>query len=259
MEKIIRKWYRTLFISGKYDAEFEKLIDGFQGVCQETFSENAGENLLIALYRCEDLEQKYSEKGISRDILLETLIDIVTWTDIWYDHTGEFGVMETHWLENHLSMKLFRLGRLQYRFGKAEMDEEEIGMQRREPILEIHIPFGEPLLNGECKASIQMAKDFFSCSYPEYVYRFFTCHSWLLDKTMDRFLNPGSNITQFRGLFHVIKDEESDEGLRFIFRRDTNRENLARCEAKSRFAEKVKSHVIAGGKLYASYGVISKE
>ena len=78
------------------------------------------------LYFCEDLEKYYKKTGISEDILLDTLSDIVVWTKIHFRINKKIGLSETHWLVRHLSGRLFKLGRLQF---CMESEEIEVHIQ----------------------------------------------------------------------------------------------------------------------------------
>jgi len=257
-KEILRKWYAQLQFSQKYDASFEGFLKNDSLRIRDTFSDNAAENFLSALYQCEKLEKKYIEKGIDLQIFRDTMKDVVVWTDIWYGLTGELGLMETGWLKNHLGMRLFRIGRLQYCFGKASMDVPALGMKKGEAIVEVHIPSGEPLQLEDCNKSIAAAKVFLAKYYPEYTYEFFTCHSWLLDETLHKLMEPGANILQFQTLFQVVEDEVSDAAIRYIFRWDAVREKVPQYEATSKLAVNVKDYVMKGGKLYQSYGIFRK-
>ena len=118
---------------------------------------------------------------LTEKILVDTMTDIVRWTDIWTDLKGELWLGETGWLSRHLSMKLFAIGRLQFCMAPAEHSVEEKGISVGDPIIEIHIPAAGPLKTEDCLASIAAANEFFGKYYPDYKYKAFTCHSWLLD------------------------------------------------------------------------------
>lgn len=250
------EWYKRLAFPEKYDGQFEALLSETYPIAKPEFSENAGTNLLIALYQCEAIEQKYRELGIKQQILYDTLSDIKLWVDVWHRQSGELGLMETGWIKNHLSGRLFKLGRLQFCFGEAMTDIPAYNLKQNDPIIEIHIPAGEPMGIEACKASIATARGFFKRHFPEYTYRYFTCHSWLLDKGLEAFLNRDSNILAFQGMFDVVSTEESDALLKYIFGWGTVRDTISKCQAESRLAQKVKEQAINGGKFYVSYGIL---
>ena len=250
------KWYKRLGFPEKYDGRFEALLSLRLPMIRKEFSENAGDNFLTALYQCEALEQKFREMGIGQTVLYDTLSDLKLWTDVWYDQSGELGLMETGWLSNHFSGKLFRLGRLQFCMGKAMEDVPAYGLKQNDPVIEIHIPAGEPMGIEACKASITGARSFFAQHFPEYAYRCFTCHSWLLDKSLEAFLDRDSNILAFQGIFDVVSAEKSDALLKYIFGWGTDREVLPLCKPASSLAKCVQNHALSGGKFYVGYGVL---
>ena len=256
--EIVRKWYYRLALSGEYDDTFEEWLAGERVEIRDYFTDNAAENLLSALYQCEALEQKFEEWGIDRSILDATLLDIKIWTDIWHGLTGELGLMETGWMKNHFSGRLFRLGRLQFYMGRARHDIPERNIEKGMPVLDIHIPRGEALYYEACRESIKEAIKFFEEKFPEFQYRCITCHSWLLAPTIRKFLKKESNILAFQSLFDIVSTEESDAALRFVLGWDTDRENLATKPATSGLAEKIKDYALRGGKFYVPYAIVDE-
>ncbi len=265
---IIKKWFSALGFSGDYRDEFDALItapDSFavieEGVENYRFSEDLADgwqNLVACLYFCEELEHRYEEKGIPREILLHTLSDLVYWTDVHVGLTGKLGVSEVCWLPNHLSMILFRLGRLQFCIGGCEKDIVDLGIVKGEPVLEVHIPAGEPLEIENCKVSFEQAKEFFAKYYPNYDYKCFTCGSWLLDDTLVNFMKETANVIRFQRLFTPVSKKESDDVIKYSFRWDTRRENLDTVEPTNSFTEKILAHAKQGGKFYYGFGYVKK-
>lgn len=165
---------------------------------------------------------------------------------------------ELPWLKKHLSGKLYKLGRLQFAMGSAECDIPEYSIKQGENIIEIHIPAGEKLLISECKKSIDSATLFFSKYFPEFNYRYYTCHFWLLDETIKKYLPENSNILNFAGLFTKIKSVECNEILRFVLRWDASPENIDCILPKSDFAMKIKNAYLGGETFYETMGIIKR-
>lgn len=263
VKTIIKKWYKTLGFSKDFDNEFKEALAEIKisdAITIENYKEekDGKRNLLSFLFMCERLKERYEEKGIPEEILVATLKDIVIWTNTWSDIKNELYLGECEWLSHHLSMKLFRLGRLQFCMGKAECDIPEIGVKKGDNVMEVHIPEDGAFPKEECDKSFAMAKEFFAKYYPEFEYKCFTCHSWLLDETLGEILKPTSNILSFAGRFTPVHSEESDAILRYVFSWDMNRRKVGKAEATSSFAQKVKERALSGGKFYSTYGVIEK-
>jgi len=255
MQKIIEDMYLRLNFPKEYNNEFYKAlsqlkisdaitIDGYDKNCQD-----GARNLLSFLYFAHLLESKYKDKGIDNEILIDTLSDIVIWTNTWSQIKGGLYLGELCWLSRHLSMKLFKLGRLQFCMGKDKYENN---------VIEIHIPAGAPLDIAECQASIARAKVFFAKHFPEFEYENFTCHSWLLDSTLKQLLDENSNIIKFQNLFDIKQEDESFAILKYVFTWDTNILNLNTRLCNSSFAEKVKKYALSGNEFHETLGYIKK-
>lgn len=246
---IIQKWYERLGFPKKYDEAFYAALNSVEvspTAHVEEYDKNSEDglkNLLHYLYFCEETERRFLSRGVPEEILLDTLSDIVIWTNIWSEIKGELYLGELGWLAIHLSARLFKLGRLQFAF-PAPTSLEEKGT------IQVHIPAVGKLSEELCLASLDHARDFFAKYFPEYEYDRFTCHSWLLDETLKKYLSPESNILHFGDLFTRTAKEDADSLLRYIFRWDTTRENLADFPATSSFAARIKTAVLKEGETF---------
>ncbi len=259
---LAQKWYRRLPFSEKYDHFFSLLLQQYPQL-QETEAsdytfgskpEDGGKNLLMCLYFCEALAEKYREKGIPETVLLDTLLDIVLWTDTHWELTGCLGVSETNWLRNHFDFRLFRLGRLQFAFGKAGHAIAQAGVEKGDTVLEVHIPRGGPLEESACDASFAAAREFFPRYFPETEYKCFTCHSWLLDDTLEQFMKPDANALKFGRRFQAVDKTESINILQFTVSWGLTRENMESYSPTNRFTRQVMEHIRSGGKFYIVLG-----
>ncbi len=261
-ETVIRKWYNELHIPAEFDFEFEKALseikisDAISIEHYDIYSKDGRRNLLSYLFMCQALSEKYERMGIPNEVLMDTLSDMPVWLCTWSDIKGELYLGETHWLAKHLSMKLFKLGRLQFYMGKAKHAIPSKNILKNDDVIEIHIPEGSPLDVDECKKSVEMAKEFFAKYFPDYKYKGFTCHAWLLDRNLDKYLKTESNILKFQNMFTIVREEESDTILKRLFGVTVNRRNIINFPARSGFAAKIKDAVLSGEVFYEGYGVI---
>lgn len=262
--QIIEKWYLKLGFPKEFNREFYKALDTVRisdAITVDSYDTECTDgkrNLLSYLYMCEALEAEYKKRGIGEDILLDTLYDIVRYTVIWSDLKGELYLGQLDWLKNHLSGTLFKLGRLQFNMGFSEHTIPAKNILKGDPVLEVHIPEDGPLTVDAVNASFAMAGEFFPEFFPDFSYEYMTCHSWLLDPTLKELLKPESNILQFQGRFEPAQKEESYIMLRYIFKWNTTRLNLADFAPKTGFAAKVREQVLAGKRFYEVTGVIRK-
>ena len=255
VKKVIEQWYLKLGFPKEYNREFYAALESINvsdAQTLENYDKNCDDgrrNLLTFLFFCSRLEKSYEQKGTDKQVLLDTLKDIVTWTNTWSQIKGGLYLGELSWLTGHLSMRLFRLGRLQFCMGKDKDGKN---------VVEIHIPEGAPLDPVECRASIDRAKDFFAKHFPEFEYQYFTCHSWLLDSTLKELLNENSNIIKFQNLFDITEQDESYALLGYVFTWDTTLLNIRNALCTSDFAQRVKKYVLSGKKFHEGLGYIKK-
>ena len=261
---IIEKWYKTLQFDPKYDAEFYQALRTIS-ISPDTsidtysiFCEDGKQNLLAFLYMCEGLEKAYAAQNIDRQILLDSLQDIVIWCNVWSKVKGQLYLGELHWLERTFRMRMYRLGRLQFCIDTADENVTQFGFALGEKYLGVHIPAGGPMDMGECQKSFAMAREFFAKYYPDMEYRWFSCFSWLLDDTLQQFLPPESNILQFAGMFSVVEKKKADDIIRFMFGWNATREQADQWDCRSSFAKAIQQAIREGTVFYEVRGLMPK-
>ncbi len=257
---VLEKWYQAFRFPKMYDRDFREALatvpvsDAITTASPVFSTDDGRRNLLHVLYLCEGLEKEYERRRIPRQILLDTLQDVLAWTNTHSSIQGTLYGGELPWLRRHLDCKLFRLGRLQFCMAPAEHDIPEADVKAGDPVIEIHIPSGDSMTPEACDASIAQARDFFATYFPDCHYRAFTCHSWLLDPTLSELLRPDSNILKFASRFTVTDVEEDDAILRYVFAWNATKHNLRSFPCETSFAQKVKSRVLAGKGFHVALG-----
>ena len=261
---VIRRWYTALCFPGEYDRAFEQALESIavsDSVSIDTYDlacQDGRQNLLSFLYMCDALEEKYRQLGIPREILMDTLQDIVRWTQNWSIVKGELCLFELEWLARIMSAKLFKVGRLQFYLAPARMAVPQYGIQAGENVVELHIPRGEKLSPEAVDASLIQGKAFVATYFPDYSYEYLTCLSWLLDDKLKELLPESSNIIQFGNRFEKIEQEDSNALLQFLFRWDAYEGNLGQLVCNTDLQCKVKKAVLAGEIFHEVLGVIRK-
>lgn len=264
VKEIAEKWYKIIGFPEKFDEGFYKLLNEETELQPMKFEDydliaNRPEkckNLIMFLYFCEELSQKYKEKGIPHEILLNTIDDFIISVERQYDIDGSIGIVMASVLAKHLSMKLFRLGRLQFCMEEISVDVPEKGIVKGTKVMDLHIPIGGSITKEELNTSFKIAEEFFGEFFPDYRYDYYMCHSWLLDKTLKQFLKEESNIIRFQNMFCHISEKEDDAILRFMFKYHIEkREELHECTANTQFAKSVKEYALSGGKFYNVLGI----
>ncbi len=262
-KEIIKYWYEQIGFPSDYDEAFEQALKAYEIDPEKKVADyedkgDGAENFLYFLYFCEELKQKYREKGISEDVMRDTVSDMPVWLDIWSELKGGMYLGELDWFEWHFTMKLFKLGRLQYCFKTMSRDIPELGVAKGDKVIDMHIPALGPFSPEDCKESLDMARAFFAKYYPEYKYDYFTCHSWLLDEELVELLGENSNIVKFGRMFKIVERFESNAILSYILRWKIKREEVASVEPKSALARKVKELALEGKVFHGGYGFIRR-
>ena len=259
---IIKKWYERLGFPKEFDAEFHTALENIDipnDVTIETYDKNTDDgkrNLLTFLYFCEGLEAKYKALGIPEEILIDTLLDIPRWTKTWSSVKGTLYLGELPWLNHHFTMKIFKLGRLQFYLGYAGGDIPVANVRTGDAVLDVHIPSDGKLTPEECYRSFDKAREFFPKYFPEHKFKCFTCHSWLLDDTLKKYLPSDSNIIKFGDMFTKLREDVRLDLIRYMFTWDTTKENLPERVPKGKTAERIKAAVLAGEEFHSTFGVI---
>ena len=79
------------------------------------------------------------------------------------------------------------------------------------PVLDVHIPEGEPLDIDACLASFQFAISFFATHFPEKKFAAFSGNSWLLGQPLIDALPPQLNLPRFQQLFYIAPLQDGME------------------------------------------------
>lgn len=264
VKDVIKKWYLKLEFPKEYDEEFFSALSKVklpEEITVETYPvtcEDGKLNLLSVLYMCERAADNMSKINIPDAVIVDTLKDIVTWTKTWTNLKGELYLGQLSWLFYHLRGEIFKLGRLQFKAAKFVNDVEELNVKKGQNVIEIHIPEGGKLTVDECKKSIESAKEFYGKHFPQFEYEYFSCHSWLLDQTLKKYLDENSNILSFGDMFKRVAKEPSTAVMRYVVRWDATLSNLNEIDPKTSFAKKIKQAILSGEEFYEVLGVIKK-
>ncbi|MDQ6419684.1 acyltransferase domain-containing protein [Paenibacillus sp. LHD-117] len=199
-----------------------------------------------------DAYEEYRSRGISDDIYYDTFSDLQIWCKKCYQDFGVYGIEEYGWLQEHVQLRLFRLGRLQFQPISLDQDVKAEGrkLSKGELALNVHIPEGESLDGQSVERSFEMAKSFFRG-----ISSTFVCHSWLLYPQLSEVLPPTSNILKFQKNFVIYEvDHDAKQAEERIFNRVCEDPSLY--EERTSLQQSAKAYLMAGNQLGNGYGVI---
>ncbi len=192
-----------------------------------------------------------NKRGIAKDITVKTLKDVNVWVDNYYNRYSELGLGEFHWLVNHYTGDLFRLGRLQFRLEKS-LD----GIPEGEYAIETHIPQGEALTEEKCLESFKCATTFFKKYFPQTPVKYFMCDSWLLNPNLADILNEKSNIVKFMRLWTPVSfaSDNSSQAIERVFGFDFKRDNIKNAPENTSLQKALKEYLLSGGDMDLTLG-----
>ena len=273
-------------------APWQGLPFDLSGPAPETLEPKAAYALVFpVIHNLAPARAEYAERAIPECILADTMRDLPRWIDTFSDRmAGRLrGFAEIAWLREHVSLRLFQIGRLQFQPSRASgetlylrnrkdgslrvasaaereagacpADEWEDAVAPGEPTINIHIPSGAKLDNALCRQAIATAPSFFAKYFPDRPVgkaKALVCSSWLLCLDFDRILPADSNILAFKRLFACGNPHGGDgafyERIFTGLGRDARRDQL-----KTRLQLALFDHVAAGGKLQSAVGFIPVE
>lgn len=227
--------------------------------------------LAVVIKAAEYTREFYKKRGISEEILFDTLSDI----SIWCENNGNIGLKNYRWISNHIRGELFKLGRLQfqiYKCSNVSLNYKKLPFKFGDNLIYVHIPQGEKLYNEACAESVKSAEQFFSRFFKDYKYKYFFCESWLLYEKNIEFMCNAGNIVQFMSLFDIAYSVDDDrQALERIFGIDETvyrnifcrimgkrKSDISSYPEETSLQKSAKNYMINGGKLGIGIGTIPK-
>ena len=103
--------------------------------------------------------------------------------------------------------------------------EWQLLLKKGDPILSVHIPNKGALTKEACEESYARAREVFEDCYPEFPYKAFHCHSWMLDAKLREFLHESSNVLAFQNKYTLYAGEtEGIDVFNFVFKMQYTKE-----------------------------------
>ena len=164
------------------------------------------------------LKEQYDALDIPEAVFWDGMKDLAIWAEDYWQKHGVPGIAEWGWVLTTLSMRVFRLGRLQ--FEPTQLEEDLVCGDRTypagTPILGVHIPAGESLDAAAVQAAMDYAPRFFKTHFQK-SFELFHCHSWLLSPQLKELLPEDSRILQFQNLFEVCGVDRERQAEERVF------------------------------------------
>lgn len=192
--------------------------------------------------------RRYRECSIGDDIFFDTMRCFSRFVREYRRTYGEYGFDRWWWTGRQLSLRLFRLGALEYECAQGERGEE----------ISVHIPSDADLGADSVQRSLRRADDFFA-RFEGGRYRLapYVCSSWLLSPALRQLLGPQSRILRFQALFALVRTDEGDESYKQWLFGDTRLRPQDFPEDTS-LQRSAKAFILAGGSIGEGFGVLRR-
>lgn len=161
-----------------------------------------GSKILCCMLLCGiHTHRLYREKGIDDEIFTATFKCFPRFIEEHKTSYGTYAFDRGWWTSRQISLKLFRLGELEYELPRSAQDNA----------VHIHIPSHAKLSPELLAASHRKAVTFLQMHYPEYAEAPMVCSSWMLSPALKKLLPETSRLVRFSSAFVLEKWEETKE------------------------------------------------
>ena len=150
------------------------------------------------------------------------------------------------------------LGRCKREPVSFDISEWQVRLSCGDECLAVHIPDKGAFTAEACDDSYRRAAHVFAECYPEFKFKAFCCHSWLLSPELSEHVKPESNILVFASKYHrhPIRTKGQDV-INFVFYLKSDKyEDLPEDTSLQR---SLKALYIRGGYLYEYGGVFTPD
>lgn len=196
-----------------YLFDHKPVMEALRGLEEPTGIGWATIHFLYTLYLLPDLEELYKKENIEEER--------------FWDFVGNlrgslgpgkevYGLRTAWWFMDFFKLKLFTVGRLQYRRRRFRQDTvcgEQV-FPENSYYLDVHIPGGGSLKPALCLESYKRAAAFYKKRFGDENI-VIGCYSWLLSPDLDALLPESSNILAFAHQY-TLTETVPDEGFDFL-------------------------------------------
>lgn len=190
--------------------------------------------------------ERYRKRGIPDSVFYDTMGCYRRFLGEAYAMYGIWKFDRAWWTWRQLSMRLFRIGQLEY----------EILYEKR--VICLHIPSDAVISEENLHSSLKEAKAFFREFYPKCRSWPFVCGSWLLSPELKKLLPDSSNIRRFQKRFLLLsRNPDAKDHMQWLFAVGEDAPLQTLPEGTS-LRKNAKAHLLRGGKIGTALGILIK-
>ena len=143
---------------------------------------------------------------------------------------------------------------LDFMFGLSKEEWDKV-LETGDPVIRLHIPPVGKMTPEMIDKTLEETKKFAKEHYPDFHYKAFACHSWLVDPQLDEILNKESNIVKFRQHFHSLtRKSGGTDVFNFIFNKPNMNFDIRDLPEDSSLQRALKQHYLSGKAIYELEG-----
>ena len=190
--------------------------------------------------------EEYLNRGMDEAVYTATMKCFSRFVGEHMVSYGRYGFDRAFWTPRQVSLKLFRLGELEY----------ELWKWKGEKVVSVHIPSDAKMKPELLDASFEMAAGFMEKFFPDYMGAKYVCDSWLLSPALKKLLPEESNIIRFQNRFEIQSvDPDAPDVIEWVFQN-------AKCDLKdlperTTLQKNMKAAMLRGEKIGIAFGVIA--
>lgn len=169
-------------------------------------------NAIALIHAIPMLQRLYEAKKVPVELMWDTMIDLKCKFVEEHDGSGIWGTGAMSWYMRVFTLRIIKLGRLEFEPIGYKWDTPYRGIQKGDPVMNMHIPSTGPMRIEDVLDSFKRAYKFFGYTEPMPV----AAGSWLLyPPVCEQVMKPGSNMRNFYELFDVVESYEDPDNKNF--------------------------------------------
>lgn len=212
-------------------------------------------DMLYLLCLLPDLEEQYGREGIPTRFFHSFVENLKQAACNCQKIHGVWGTDIAWWLIDFFKLKLFSIGRLQFK--RRKLRKAMGGYAEGSYYIDVHIPGGAPLTPALCAASYAEAAAFFRARYGmEHI--LFGCHSWLLSPELRTILPENSNILAFARDYTILQTrmDPTSSAVSFIFHVPGVPADLETLPEETSLQKALKTYLQGGKTINTAFGIL---
>ena len=200
--------------------------------------------------------ERYRQVGIDDEVFESTMRCFPRFVREHRTSYGRYGFDRDFWTIRQLSMRLFRLGELEFELADQPYDVPNSASSAR--VINIHIPSDARLERERCMQSLNRASRFIQAFFPTWSGLPVMCSSWLLSPALGELLPETSHILQFQHLFDIVGTDPTAEDWReWVFQR--SKAPIAELAEHTSLQRNMKAYLLGGGRVGIGVGILSTD